>query len=176
MSNALRIQVIVGSVRQKRFCEKPARYLFDELAKRPDVEAELVDLRDWPLPFYDQPVPPAANKGNFGHEIAARWAAKVGEADGYVIVSPEYNHGYPGLMKHVLDTNLKEYIHKAAGVVGVSAGIFGGARMIQNLIPVLRELGLVPIFWDVNFTTVRSRFDGVDVDARFARAGAPVVR
>ena len=83
----------------------------------------------------------------------------MNRADALVIVSPEYNHGYPGLLKHVLDTNLKEYIHKAAGVVGVSAGVFGGARVIQNLIPVLRELGLVTIFWDVNFTTVGSRFD-----------------
>jgi hypothetical protein len=71
----------------------------------------------------------------------------VNRADALVIVAPEYNHGYPGLLKHVLDTNLKEYIHKAAGIVGVSAGIFGGARAIQNLIPVLRELGLVTIFW-----------------------------
>jgi NAD(P)H-dependent FMN reductase len=59
----------------------------------------------------------------------------------------------------VLDTNLREYIHKAVGIVGVSAGVFGGARAIQNLIPVMRELGLVMIFWDVNFTTVRTRFD-----------------
>ena len=83
----------------------------------------------------------------------------MNRADALVLVVPEYNHGYPGLLKHVLDTNLKEYIHKAAGVVGVSAGVFGGARAIQNLIPVLRELGLVTIFWDVNFTTVRRRFD-----------------
>ena len=90
-------------------------------------------------------------------------------ADGLIIVAPEYNHGYPGLLKHVLDTNLKEYVHKAAGVVGVSAGVFGGARVIQNLIPVLRELGLVTIFWDVNFTTVRRRFDedGTLVDDSF---------
>ncbi len=86
-----------------------------------------------------------------------------------ILVAPEYNHGYPGLLKHVLDTNLKEYIHKAAGVVGVSAGVFGGARAIENLIPVLRELGLVTIFWDVNFTTVRRRFDesGMLVDDSF---------
>ena len=83
----------------------------------------------------------------------------MNRADGLVIVAPEYNHGYPGLLKHVLDTNLKEYVHKAAGIVGVSAGVFGGARVIQNLIPVMRELGLVTIFWDVNFTTVQSRFD-----------------
>ena len=83
----------------------------------------------------------------------------MNRADALVLVAPEYNHGYPGLLKHVLDTNLKEYIHKAAGVVGVSAGIFGGARMIENLLPVLRELGLVAIFWDVNFNNVGTRFD-----------------
>jgi hypothetical protein len=70
-------------------------------------------------------------------------------ADALVVVSPEYNHGYSGLLKHVLDSCLKEYIHKAVGIVGVSAGPFGGARVIQNLLPVMRELGLVTIFWDV---------------------------
>jgi NAD(P)H-dependent FMN reductase len=69
---------------------------------------------------------------------------------------PEYNHSFPGLLKHVLDTNLKEYIHKAVGVCGVSAGPFGGARMIESLLPVLRELGLVTIFWDVYFGTAGS--------------------
>ena len=80
--------------------------------------------------------------------------------DGLVIVAPEYNHGYNGLLKHVLDSCLKEYIHKAVGIVGVSAGPFGGARVIQNLLPVMRELGLVTIFWDVNFSTVQGSFDG----------------
>jgi NAD(P)H-dependent FMN reductase len=75
------------------------------------------------------------------------------------MVSPEYNHGYAGLLKHLLDSCLKEYIHKAVGVVGVSAGPFGGVRGIQDLLPVLRELGLVTIFWDVTFISVQSRFD-----------------
>ena len=87
------------------------------------------------------------------------FADKMNRADALIVVTPEYNHGYAGLLKHVLDTNLKEYVHKAAGVVGVSGGVFGGARAIENLVPVLRELGLVTIFWDVNFTTVRRRFD-----------------
>lgn len=69
------------------------------------------------------------------------------QADGIVIVTPEYNRGYPGLLKYVLDTNLKEYIHKAVGICGVSAGGFGGARVIENLLPVLRELGLVTILY-----------------------------
>src|SRR3989441_2301905 len=75
------------------------------------------------------------------------------------IFSPEYNHGYSGLLKHALDTCLKEYIHKAVGVVGVSAGPYGGTRGIQDLLPVLRELGLVAIFWDVNFSAVHTVFD-----------------
>src|SRR5207244_3884921 len=80
-------------------------------------------------------------------------------ADAIVIVTPEYNHSFPGLLKHVLDSCLKEYIHKAAGVIGVSAGAFGGARMIEHFQPVLRELGLVSIFWDVNFGDIENAFD-----------------
>ena len=85
----------------------------------------------------------------------------VEKSDALILVVPEYNHSFPGLLKHVLDTNLKEYIHKAAGICGVSAGPFGGARMIENLLPVLRELGLVTIFWDVNFSHAGKLFDSM---------------
>ena len=80
-------------------------------------------------------------------------------ADALVLVSPEYKHDYSGLLKHVLDNCLKECIHKAVCIVGVSAGPFGGTRMIQNLLPVRRELGLVTILWDVNFSSVQKAFD-----------------
>ena len=129
--------------------EHAARLMRAEIAKRPGVETELIDIAVLPIPVDDA--------GEAAKD--AQFSEKMNRADALVIVVPEYNHGYPGLLKHVLDTNLKEYVHKAAGVVGVSAGVFGGARVIQNLIPVLRELGLVAIFWDVNFTTVASRFD-----------------
>src|SRR5438093_13719697 len=79
------------------------------------------------------------------------FSAMIDRCDGLIIVTPEYNHGYPGLLKHALDMNLKEYIHKAVGICGVSAGPFGGARVIEALLPVMRELGLVAIFNDVNF-------------------------
>ena len=85
---------------------------------------------------------------------------------------PSHNHSFPGLLKHVLDSNLKEYIHKAVGVCGVSAGPFGGARMIQNLLPVLRELGLVMIFTDVYFGAAGKLFDpatGDIIDPAYAR-------
>jgi NAD(P)H-dependent FMN reductase len=129
--------------------EHAARLVHAETVKRRGVETELIDIAQLPIPVDDA--------GESAKDEA--FSEAMNRADALVIVSPEYNHGYPGLLKHVLDTNLTEYIHKAVGIVGVSAGIFGGARVIQNLIPVLRELGLVTIFWDVNFTTVGTRFD-----------------
>ena len=143
------VPVILGTPRRGRMSERAAQLMWARVGERPGVETALVDVARLPIPVDD------AGEG----AKDPGFAELVNRADALVIVAPEYNHGYPGLLKHVLDTNLKEYIHKAAGIVGVSAGIFGGARAIQNLIPVLRELGLVTIFWDVNFTTVGSRFD-----------------
>jgi NAD(P)H-dependent FMN reductase len=126
-----------------------ARLLASEVAKRAGVHTDLLDIAQMPLPTDDA-----------GEAIKdADFSAKMNRADALVIVTPEYNHGYPGLLKHMLDSGLKEYIHKAVGVVGVSAGPFGGVRGIQDLLPVLRELGLVTIFWDVTFCNVGSVFD-----------------
>jgi NAD(P)H-dependent FMN reductase len=129
--------------------EHAARVMLAEIEKRPGIDTELIDAATLPIPTND--AGEAAKDPIFSE--------KMNRADALVLVAPEYNRGYPGLLKHVLDTNLAEYIHKAVGVVGVSAGIFGGARMIEDFLPVLREYGLVTIFWDVNFNNVYSRFD-----------------
>jgi NAD(P)H-dependent FMN reductase len=141
--------VILGTSRQGRSSEYVATFVFDQVSRRNDIRSELVDIRKLRLSIDDA-----------GEAIKdAGFAALVEKADALILVVPEYNHSFPGLLKHVLDTNLKEYIHKAAGICGVSAGPFGGARMIENLLPVLRELGLVTIFWDVNFGNVGKLFD-----------------
>jgi len=145
----LSIPVILGTTRKGRTSANAARFVFERLSTRPGVVSELLDLRDLDIPVDD------AGEG----ARDPRFAAAMERADGIVIVSPEYNHSFPGLLKHVLDTCLKEYIHKAAGIVGVSAGIFGGARVIEHFQPVLRELGLVSIFWDMNFGSVEKTFD-----------------
>jgi len=139
----VKIQVFIGSTRQNRFSEKPAHYIFDELKKREGVEVELVDLRDWPLPFYDEPISPAANKGNYVNELGKKWAAKVGEADGYVMVTPEYNHGYSAVLKNAIDWVFPEWRNKPVGFVGY--GNAGGARAIEQLRQVVIELQMVPI-------------------------------
>ncbi len=145
----LSIPVILGTSRKGRASENVAKFVFGEVLKRKDVETKLIDLRDLKFPVDDA-----------GEAIKdAKFSATVARADALVLVVPEYNHGYPGLLKHALDTNLKEYIHKAVGICGVSAGAFGGTRMIQNLLPVLRELGLVAIFWDGNFSGAQKLFD-----------------
>jgi NAD(P)H-dependent FMN reductase len=126
-----------------------ARFMFNQIAKREGVETELIDIATMGFPTTDA-----------GETIKnAAFSKAVTLADALVLVVPEYNHGYPGLLKHALDTNLEEYIHKAVGICGVSAGGFGGTRVIQNLLPVMRELGLVTIFWDMNFSNVQSVFD-----------------
>ena len=148
LERKLFIPVILGTPRQGRMSEHVARFVHQELAKRDAVETELIDICDLELSIADA-----------GEAIKdSRFSETVARADGLVIVAPEYNHGYPGLLKHVLDTNLKEYIHKAVGICGVSAGGFGGTRVIENLLPVLRELGLVTIFWDANFSHVQKIF------------------
>jgi NAD(P)H-dependent FMN reductase len=158
----LYIPVILGTVRKGRMSAHAAQVIYQEVAKRPGVETELIDIESVPLPTDDA-----------GQAIQnPEFAASMERSDALVIVSPEYNHGYSGLLKHVLDSCLKEYIHKAAGVVGVSAGTFGGTRGIQDLLPVLRELGLVTIFWDVNFANVHKLFgkEGKLLDTSIIRA------
>ena len=145
----LSIPVMLGTTRKGRASEPVAKFVFEEVQKRDGVATKFIDIRELKFPIDDA-----------GEAIKdAEFSETIMHADGLVIVTPEYNRGYPGLLKHVLDTNLKEYIHKAVGICGVSAGGFGGARVIENMLPVMRELGLVTIFWDGNFSGARRLFD-----------------
>ena len=149
MEKPLYIPILLGTPRQNRASENVARFVFEQVSRREGVNTELIDVRHIALSTQDA-----------GENIKdAAFSAQMFRADALIIVTPEYNHGYPGLLKHALDTNQKEYIHKAVGICGVSAGAFGGARVIQNLLPVMRELGLVTIFWDGNFPNAQSLFN-----------------
>ena len=146
---SLFIPIILGTPRRGRQSENVARFVFEQTRKRTDVETELIDVCTLPMKLDDA-----------GEQMKdPKFSATIDRCDGLIIVTPEYNHGYPGLLKHALDMNLEEYIHKTVGICGVSAGSFGGVRAIEALLPVMRELGLVTIFWDVNFGNVEKLFD-----------------
>jgi NAD(P)H-dependent FMN reductase len=148
-ASKLSIPVILGTPRQGRLSEHVARVMIEQLCKRADVATTLIDVRKLDLSPMDA-----------GEAIKdAAFSEAIVRADGLVIVAPEYNHGYPGILKHVLDSNLKEYIHKPVGLCGVSAGGFGGTRVVETLLPVMRELGMVSIFWDVNVSGAGKAFD-----------------
>ena len=145
----LYIPVILGTPRQGRQSEHVAKFVLSEMQKRPEIETELIDVRTLKMTLADA-----------GRAMAdPDYMKKITRCDGLVIVVPEYNHGYPGPLKQALDMCLEEYIHKAVGFCGVSAGPFGGARVIENMLPVVRELGLAVTFTDVNFSSVRDVFD-----------------
>jgi NAD(P)H-dependent FMN reductase len=145
------IPLLLGTNRNGRFSEPVAKWVHSKINERADMESQLFDVRDFELP-----------RDDYGTGIAGQfpeWRDAVIKADALVIVTPEYNHGYPGVLKSVLDVLLKEYIHKAVATVSVSAGPWGGTRVCEALLPVYRELGLVSTFTDLQFPLVRGKFD-----------------
>jgi NAD(P)H-dependent FMN reductase len=164
----LNIPVILGTTRKGRASANVARLLADLLNRRAGVDSAVIDIASVSFPIDDA-----------GEAIkSAEFSAAMTKADGLVIVAPEYNHSFPGLLKHVLDSCLSEYIHKAVGLVGVSSGPFMGIRVVQNMLPVMRELGLVTIFYDINIGQVGKVFapDGRLLDEALERRSDRFVR
>ena len=137
----LRLAVIIGSTRPGRVGESVARWVYELAKKRADAEFELVDIADFNLPLLDEPIPPSQGKYTKPHTKA--WAAKVGSFDGYVFVTPEYNHGIPGALKNAIDFLYAEWNDKAAGFVGY--GSAGGARAVEHLRLVMAEVQVATV-------------------------------
>jgi NAD(P)H-dependent FMN reductase len=168
------VSVIVGSTRQGRFSEKPAQWIFQHLKARKEVEARLLDLRDFPMPLFDQPVPPGMpGRAAYEHEVVKKWTAEIARSDGFIIVTPEYNFGTSAVLKNALDWVYGEWNRKA--VAFVSYGSVGGARAVQQLRLTATELQLAPIRFSVHVpvATLWAHFQGGDVDAGLAELGAP---
>jgi NAD(P)H-dependent FMN reductase len=138
-----RIAVIIGSTRPGRFGEKAATWIADRLAARGDLEIEVLDLRDYPLPFYEETRPPAFTGRDYRTPQMAAWGQRVDAAEGYVIVTPEYNHGYPASLKNAFDHTFVEWQRKPVAFVGY--GGVGGARAIEQLRQVVVELEMAPM-------------------------------
>ena len=137
----MRVAIIIGSTRPNRKSAKVGLWVFEQARERDDLEAELVDLADQGLPIFDEGNPPGA--GKYEHDHTKRWAALIDSFDGYVFVTPEYNHGIPGVLKNALDFIYAEWNNKAAGFVAY--GNTGGARSVEQLRLVMAELSVATV-------------------------------
>ncbi|MDH6108636.1 NAD(P)H-dependent FMN reductase [Kitasatospora sp. MAP12-15] len=140
-ANTLRIAVILGSTRPGRNGKAVADWIVDRAVARTGAEYELVDLADWPLPHMDEPLPPSM--GQYQQEHTKDWGAKIAEFDGYVFVTPEYNHSIPGVLKNALDFAYAEWNNKAAAFV--SYGVLGGVRAVEHLRSIASALQLAHV-------------------------------
>lgn len=137
----LKIAVIIGSTRPGRVGESVAKWVYELTKSRTDAEFELVDVKKFNLPLLDEPVPPAM--GQYSKERTKVWAAKINSFDGYVFVTPEYNHGICGALKNAIDVVHREWNNKAAGFVGY--GSIGGARAVEHMRLVMAELQVATV-------------------------------
>ena len=165
------ISVIVGSTRQGRFSEKPAQWIFQQLKNRGGIDAQLLDLRDFPMPFFDQPMPPAMpGRPPYENEVVKKWTAEIARSDGFIFVTPEYNYGPSAVLKNALDWVYPEWNHKA--VAFVSYGSAMGARSVQQLRETAIELQMAPVRSSVHIpvATLWAHFQGGDVEKGLAES------
>jgi NAD(P)H-dependent FMN reductase len=137
----IRIGIILGSTRPNRNGEQVATWVHQHATQRGDATYELVDLRDFPLPHLDEPVPPSM--GQYRNDHTKKWAEKIASYDGYVIVTPEYNHSTSGVLKNAIDYLFAEWNNKAVGFV--SYGSVGGARAVEHLRLIAGELKMADV-------------------------------
>jgi NAD(P)H-dependent FMN reductase len=136
-----RIGIVIGSTRPSRFGDKPAAWIHGIASQRTDLDFEVIDLRDYPLPLFDEPGSPAW--GPIENKLVQRWAAKLAGFDGFILVTPEYNHGMSAVLKNALDYAYKEWVRKPVAFVGY--GGVGAARAIEQLRLVVAELQMVSV-------------------------------
>jgi NAD(P)H-dependent FMN reductase len=149
MDEKITVAVIEGTTRVQRESIKASRYVADFASKLPNVEVIFVDPNDFNFP----------GDGNDPEGKDPRYGEIVGKADAFFIVTPEYNHSFPGSLKRMLDSELQLYNHKPVAFAGVSNGNWGGVRAVESLLTAVRETGLVTLSWDVYFPRVQDIFD-----------------
>jgi NAD(P)H-dependent FMN reductase len=142
-SHSLKIALLIGSTRPNRFADVPARWIQEGAAPRSDFTLEVLDLRDWPLPFYDVPASQPGTHGGSSHPVAERWRHKIGEFDGFIATAAEYNHGPTAVLKNAFDSASNEWNGKPFSYIGY--GGVGGARAVEQLRMIAVELQMAPI-------------------------------
>ena len=149
MNSKLLILVLAGTTRAQRHSIKAAQYVALIGNSYPELEVQLVDPNDYNFP----------GDGNDPEGKDPRYSDVTARADGFFIVTPEYNHSFPGSLKRMLDSELGNYIHKPVALAGVSDGNWGGVRVVESLVPAVRAMGMVVTFTSAYFPMIQETFD-----------------
>jgi len=155
----MKIGVILGSTRKVRRGERVAKWLMGQLALVKNVEFQLLDLRDYPLPFYAEDSSPDSLENGYSDPVATKWAAKIGEMDGFILIVSEYNHGPTAVLKNALDYVYKEWNRKPVAFVGYATGASGAMRAVEQLRSIVSELQMAPVQAAVHMSGVLSTLD-----------------
>jgi NAD(P)H-dependent FMN reductase len=139
----MKLAVIIGTTREGRQTERLAKWVVNGAKEQAGTEVTLLDLKEFPMPFFDEPMSPRFNPNRKINEVAQKWLAELNKADAFVFVTPEYNHSIPGVLKNALDYSTWELKQKPATVV--SHGTVGGARAAMHLKEIISESRAVPI-------------------------------
>ena len=141
--NDLKVKIILGSTRPNRFSEQAGKWILEEAGKIAGISAGVLDLRDYAMPFFNEPVSPSYKQEPYKNEAVARFTLKIAEGDAFIIVTPEYNRGTSGVLKNAFDWVYQEWNNKPVGFVAY--GSVGGARAVEQLRLVAVELQMAPI-------------------------------
>lgn len=155
----MKIAVILGSTREIRRGGRVAKWLMPQLSKIKGAKFELLDLRDYPLPFYNESNSPDSLENGYSNSIATKWAAKIGEADAFIIITPEYNHGPSAVLKNALDWVYNEWNKKPVSFVSYAPGAAGGIRAVEQLRQITIELQMAPMHAAVHVSHVLDTID-----------------
>lgn len=155
----MKIAVILGSIRKIRRGERVAKWLMSQLAKIKEVEFELLDLRDYPLPFYSEDNSPDSLENGYTNKMAIKWAAKIGEADGFILIHSEYNHGPAAVLKNAIDWVYDEWVKKPVAFVSYAPGAGAGIRAVEQLRENAIELQMAPMREAVHVSHVLDSID-----------------
>jgi NAD(P)H-dependent FMN reductase len=159
-----KLQIIIGSTRPKRAADKVAPWVIDRAESHPAFDVEVLDLRDWPLPIFAENLDTIGdfNDPTYSAPVVRRWNHKVKAADAYLVITPEYNHSVPGVLKNAIDSVFVSFAfrNKPIVAVGYSGGIAGGVRAIEHLAQIAIEAEAVPIHAAVVIPRVAEAFDG----------------
>ncbi len=162
----MKVGIILGSIRGIRRGSRVMKWVESQLGQFKNCEFEILDLKDYPLPFFDESDSPEGLRGNYTNDIAKKWSKKVAEKDAFIIVTPEYNHGTSGVLKNALDWLYYEWVRKPVAFISYSSNAAGGIRSVEQLRQNVIELQMAPLREAIHITYV---LDTLDEDGNVQR-------